>query len=215
MTHRGTTSSLMAIGFPCADKHRSPVMRGPKMNPPATPYTWTYSEYARFPDDGNRYEVVDGEVLVTPSPSPMHQLVLGRVYLALHEYVERHALGIVLPDVDVLFATGHFLRPDVVFVPADRRDGISDRGIEVAPGLIVEIQSPTSSSIDRVKKPRRYGDFGVPEYWVLDPVAREVLIWKFAEGAREPERHAGRFEWRPPGAMEPLVLHTGELFRSM
>jgi Uma2 family endonuclease len=100
-------------------------------------------------------------------------------------------------------------------VPADRRDGISDRGIEVPPGLIVEIQSPTSSSIDRVKKPRRYGDFGVPEYWVLDPVGREALIWRFAEGAREPERHAGSFSWHPSGAGESLVLDPGELFRPL
>jgi Uma2 family endonuclease len=185
------------------------------MNPPATPYTWTYSEYARFPDDGNRYEVIDGEVLVTPSPSPMHQEVVARVLMALREYVARHALGIVLPDVDVLFATGHFLRPDIVFVPADRRDGISDRGIEVPPGLIVEIQSPTSSSIDRVKKPRRYGDFGVPEYWVLDPVAREALIWRFGEGAREPQRHTGSFEWLPDGAPAALVLNPAALFRPL
>lgn len=108
------------------------------MTPPATPYTWTYSEYARFPDDGNRYEVIDGEVLVTPSASPMHQEVVARVLIALREYVVRYSLGIVLPAVDVLFSTGHSLRPDIVFVPAARRDGISDRGIEVPPGLIVD-----------------------------------------------------------------------------
>jgi Uma2 family endonuclease len=182
------------------------------MNPPAAPYTWNYSEYARFPDDGNRYEVIDGEVLVTPAPSPQHQNVLGRLFVAMHECVVKHGLGVVLLDVDVLFATGHFLRPDLVFVTADHRDGISDRGIEVPPRLIVEIQSPTSGSIDRMKKPRRYGDFGVPEYWVLDPVAREVLVWRFATGAREPEIHLDVFEWRPHGQHEPLVLDPVSLF---
>jgi Uma2 family endonuclease len=184
------------------------------MTTPASPYTWTYSEYARFPDDGNRYEVIDGEVLVTPAPSPNHQHVLFTLGMALRQYVERHGLGVVLLDVDLLFATGQFLRPDLVFVPADRRDGISDRGVEVAPGLVVEVQSPTSSSIDRVKKPRRYGDFGVPEYWVLDPIDRVVCIWRCAAGAREPERVQGSFEWRPAAA-EPLVLDTAELFRPM
>jgi Uma2 family endonuclease len=183
------------------------------VNPPATPYTWTYSEYARFPDDGNRYEVIDGEVLVTPAPSPHHQHVLFTLGMVLRHYVEQHGLGVVLLDVDLLFATGQFLRPDLVFVPADRRNGISDRGVEVAPGLVVEVQSPTSSSIDRVKKPRRYGDFGVPEYWVLDPLERAVWIWRFAAGAREPERVQGTFEWRP--AAEPLLLDTAVLFRPM
>jgi Uma2 family endonuclease len=181
----------------------------------ASPYTWTYSEYARFPDDGNRYEVIDGEVLVTPAPSPNHQHVLATLMLALRPYVERHELGIVLYDVDLLFATGQFLRPDLVFVPADRRSGISDRGVEVAPGLVIEVQSPTSSAIDRVKKPRRYGDFGVPEYWVLDPADGAVWIWRFAAGARQPERATGRFAWQPDGSVEALQLDTADLFRPM
>jgi Uma2 family endonuclease len=84
--------------------------------------------------------------------------------------------------------------------------------VEVPPGLIVEIQSPTSGAIDRVKKPRRYGDFGVPAYWVLDPVAREVLVWRFADGGREPEIHVGPFDWRPHAHLEPLVLDPGALF---
>jgi Uma2 family endonuclease len=183
------------------------------MTTPASPYTWTYSEYARFPDDGNRYEVIDGEVLVTPAPTPNHQHVVATLLIVLRAYVERFGLGVVLPDVDVLFATGQFLRPDLVFVPASRRDGISDRGIEVPPGLVVEVQSPTSKTIDRVKKPRRYGDFGIPEYWVLDPHEGCVWIWRFAAGASQPERVSGRFEWRPDGAPEPLTLDTVELLR--
>jgi Uma2 family endonuclease len=185
------------------------------MTPPAAPYTWTYAEYARFPDDGNRYEVIDGEVLVTPAPSPGHQNVVTKLLISMCAYVERHGLGVVLPDVDVLFATGQFLRPDLVFVPNDRRDGISDRGIEVAPGLIIEVQSPTTGSIDRVKKPRRYGDFGVSEYWVVDPMAREVLVWRFAAGAVEPERFAGPFEWRPDHRVAPLTLDPADLFRPL
>jgi hypothetical protein len=68
------------------------------MSTPASPYTWTYSEYARFPDDGNRYEVIDGEVLVTPAPTPHHQHVMATLLIALRTYVERFGLGVVLPD---------------------------------------------------------------------------------------------------------------------
>jgi Uma2 family endonuclease len=191
----------------------STAMTDTIMNPPAEPYTWTYSEYARFPDDGNRYEVIDGEVLVTPSPSPNHQHVLGTLHMQMRTYVERFGLGVVLLDVDLLFATGQFLRPDLLFVPAERRDGISDRGVEVAPGLVVEVQSPTSASIDRVKKPRRYGDFGIPEYWVLAPTEGAVWIWHFAQGATEPEHITGSFQWKPEGAAEPLTLETAQLFK--
>jgi Uma2 family endonuclease len=183
------------------------------MTTPASPYTWTYSEYARFPDDGNRYEVIDGEVLVTPAPTPHHQHVVGTLLMMLRPYVERFGLGVVLADVDVLFATGQFLRPDLVFVPTGRRGGISDRGIEVPPGLIAEVESPTSHTVDRVKKPRHYGDFGVPEYWVLDPLEGCAWIWRFAAGATEPQRVVGRFEWRPESAPEALRLDTAELLR--
>ncbi len=183
--------------------------------PPASPYTWTYSEYARFPDDGNRYEVIDGEVLVTPAPSPRHQDLMFRLGIALRQYVVQQNLGIVLPDVDVLFVTGQFLRPDLVFVPEHAREGITDRGVELPPGLIVEVQSPTSASIDRVKKPRRYGDFGVPEYWVVDQQERVVWVWHFAEGATESVRIADRLIWQPAGAAEPFVLELSDLFRPM
>ncbi len=179
---------------------------------PTQPYTWTYSDYARFPDDGNRYEVIDGEVLVTPAPSPMHQHVLLTLGITLREFVERHRLGVVLPDVDVLFVSGQFLRPDLVFVPEAAREGITNRGVEKPPGLIVEVLSPTSSSIDRVKKPRRYGDFGVPEYWLADPDQRVVWVWRFARGAKEPERTERRLLWTPDGAPESLELDLQTIF---
>ena len=122
--------------------------------PPARPYTWTYSEYARFPDDGNRYEVLDGEVLVTPAPSPRHQ-------------------------------------------------------------RIVEVLSPTSGAIDRVKKPRRYRDFGVPEYWVVDPEEQVIWVWRFAEGQADAERQAERLTWQPAGATEAITIEIRDLFRPL
>jgi Uma2 family endonuclease len=178
-------------------------------------HVFDYSDYARFPDDGNRYEVLDGEVLVTPAPSPMHQHVLFNVAVALRVYVQRWRLGVVLPDVDLLFVTGQFLRPDLLFVPENARTGITNRGIEEAPGLVVEVLSPTSRSIDQVKKPRRYGDFGVPEYWVVDPRQRVVWVWRFASEDAGPERVTDRLEWKPSGAEEALVLELEEIFRPM
>ena len=73
-----------------------------------------------------------------------------------------------------------FLRPDFLFVPSSGRSGITDRGVETVPSLVVEVLSPSSRSIDFVKKPHRYREFGVPEYWVADPGER--VVWKFAFG---------------------------------
>jgi Uma2 family endonuclease len=178
-------------------------------------YTWTYDEYARLPDDGNRYEVIDGEVLVTPSPSPDHQYILKRLIVALGQYVDRERFGAVFPDVDVLFATGQFLRPDLVVVPRSAREAVTSRGVDAPPALMIEILSPSSRSIDRVKKPRRYGEFGVPEYWVVDPEERCVWIWRFATGATDPERVEGLVAWQPAGTAVPFEITTDELFRSI
>ena len=179
------------------------------------PFAWTYSEYARFPDDGNRYEVLDGEVLVTPAPSPRHQRVAFDLAVNMDAYVQHQQLGLILLDIDLLFASGQFLRPDLLFVPEHARDGISDRGMELTPGLIVEVLSPTSGAVDRVKKPRRYKDFGVPEYWVVDPQEQVVWVWRFAEGKTEAERHADHVTWQPAGATEPLTITLNEVFRPL
>lgn len=180
-----------------------------------TRYDWTYADYARLPDDGNRYEVIDGERLVTAPASTGHQHILATLIVELRAYAEREGLGIVLPDVDVLFVSGQFLRPDLVFVPNASRSGVTNRGVEEPPGLVVEILSPASASIDRVKKPLRYGDFGVPEYWLVDPAERVVWVWRFNEAATEPERVEGTLEWQPQGGSEPFTVALDDLFRPM
>lgn len=183
------------------------------MTPPirAAPGEWTYSEYARLPDDGNRYEVLDGEVLVTPAPSPHHQKVIGRLLIGLVEYVEERGAGWVFQDVDLLFRTGHFLRPDLLVVPAAGRDGITDRGVEVPPVLVIEVLSPSSGTIDRVKKPRRYLDFGVPDYWVVDPENGVVWMWSAETGPDEPQRVEGTVAWAFPEGAEGLEIDVTEV----
>jgi Uma2 family endonuclease len=176
--------------------------------------TWTYEDYAALPDDGNKYEVLDGEVLVTPSPSTRHQHILFMLSIQLYEYVNRYELGVVLPDIDLLFQPGQFLRPDLLFVPTSAREGIAHRGIELTPGLVVEVLSPSSSSNDRVKKPRRYGDFGVPEYWVVDPEDEMVWVWRFAKGRMEGER-VEQLTWQPDASVPPFVLDREKLFRPL
>jgi len=172
---------------------------------------WTYSEYARLPDDGNRYEVLDGEVLVTPAPTMHHQKVILRLAMNLLEYVERPGHGWVFQDVDLLFATGHFLRPDLLVVSADAREGMTDRGMERPPALVVEVLSPSTRAVDVGKKPRRYLDFGVPEYWVVDPGEGVVRIWDQTTGPDAPREVRDTVRWRFPEGAEPLEIAVREL----
>jgi Uma2 family endonuclease len=175
------------------------------------PSEWTYSEYARLPDDGQRYEVIDGEVCVTPAPGPPHQRVAAKLFIILDQYVRAHGLGEMLWDVDLLFVSGQFLRPDMLFVPAESADGVSDRGMEVTPGLVVEVLSPHSKRIDRIKKPPRYRDFGVPEYWVVDPVGRAIERYRLAADAA-PEICREALLWQPRPDSEPLSLDVQRVF---
>lgn len=92
---------------------------------------WSYAEFARLPDDGNRYGVIDGELVLTPSPRPAHQVVVGNLVELLGPFVRRHKLGRVYPGpVDVLFGPGDYLVPDLVFVREDQRGIVTERGVE-------------------------------------------------------------------------------------
>lgn len=173
---------------------------------------WTYAEYARLPDDGQHYEVIDGEVCVTPAPGPRHQKIAANLYVVLSAYVKQHGLGEVLWDVDLLFVDGQYLRPDLVFVSADRLSGITDRGVEVAPRLVVEVLSPHSRHIDRFRKPPRYRDFGVPEYWVVDADTRSIDVYALARGAVTPDAKLATVEFQPDAALPALIIHVADVF---
>jgi Uma2 family endonuclease len=115
-------------------------------------------------------------------------------------------------DLNLFFGSGQFLRPDVVYVPNAERKRLTDRGVEGRPGLVVEILSPSSSRIDKVRKPARYADFGIPEYWVVDPERRAVLVCVFDSGADEPRVEAARVLWQPEPFVSPLTLAVAPLF---
>jgi Uma2 family endonuclease len=189
-----------------------PAMRTEAMSHPGGSTTeWTYSEYARLPDDGNRYEVIDGEVCVTPAPGPPHQRIAARLYRRLDDYVREHQLGEMYWDVDLLFVSGQFLRPDMVFVPKAALGGVTDRGVEAPPGLIVEILSPHSRRIDLLLKPKRYLDFGVPDYWVVDPRERAIHCFRLEAGAAAPEIAHGVVRWQPAAEMPPLEIDVAAI----
>lgn len=171
---------------------------------------WTYSEYARLPDDGNRYEVIDGEVCMTPAPGSRHQRVAAELFVILREYAKRHDIGEMLWDVDLLFVSGQYLRPDMLFVPRESAAGVTDRGMEATPGLVVEVLSPHSSRIDRVLKPARYRDFGVPEYWVVDPIGRAIERYRLNSAG--PEICRDGFIWAPVDGAPALHVDVQHVF---
>jgi Uma2 family endonuclease len=178
-----------------------------------TPSRWTYEQFAQLPDDGNRYEVIAGELYVTPAPRPRHQEVVVRLIVRLAQFVEQHRLGKIYPGpIDVLFAEGDYLEPDLIFVRRDRLSLVSERGIEGPPDLVVEILSHSTAKRDRTIKRDRYAFFGVPEYWVLDSEARRLEVYH--PGSRPAEIVEAAYTWQPVAGGPALLLQVKELFET-
>jgi Uma2 family endonuclease len=133
------------------------------------------------PDDGNRYEVIDGELYVTPAPGWSHQIALGNLYLAVGSYVRQHRLGyLVQAPTGVALDPESGVEPDIVYVSRERASIISERGVEGAPDLVVEALSPSTAARDRGIKMRRYAAAGIPYYWILDPRTRALEAYRLA-----------------------------------
>jgi Uma2 family endonuclease len=138
---------------------------------------WTYQDCQLMPDDGNRYEIIDGELFVTPSPSTTHQRVSKRIQRALMEQLEDHHIAEVFAaPVDVIFSDTTVVEPDLVAVAWARRGMITERGIVGAPDLVVEIASPRTRERDRTVKLKLYASRGVAEYWLVDPERHVVEV---------------------------------------
>jgi Uma2 family endonuclease len=168
---------------------------------------WTYDEYARLPDDGNRYEIIAGEVHVSPSPNYRHQLALIRIAGIFENFTRDHGVGQLYGPVDVLLSATDYLIPDLVFLKHERRGIRTDRGFEGPPDLAIEIISPSSILRDRGLKRERYALFGVPLYWVVDVALQQIEVYRLAEDPNGPaEIVTDTLVWHPVPGGPALTL---------
>ncbi|HEV2349491.1 MAG TPA: Uma2 family endonuclease [Terriglobia bacterium] len=139
----------------------------------------TYDEFRELPDDGKRYELIHGEVHLTPSPTTRHQWVLHTLDYSLTTHVQREKLGEVwVAPLDVRLSGDTSVQPDLLYVSSARADIIQENFIAGAPDLAVEILSPSTAAHDRVTKLRLYADAGVAQVWYIDPMAKTVEVLK-------------------------------------
>lgn len=162
----------------------------------------TYKDYEALPADGRRYEIHEGELAVTPAPSPDHQRISSALNTILKAHVLAHRLGEVFyAPVDVILDETTVVQPDLVYVDPPRLGLVTARGIEGPPALVVEILSPSTALLDRSAKRQLYGRHGVPHYWLVDPETRTVEALTLAEGAY---RVAVRASGAAPVALPPF-----------
>jgi Uma2 family endonuclease len=165
---------------------------------------WTYEDYLRLPDDGRRYEVIRGFLYVTPAPSFDHQYTVSQVNRLLGNFVADHRLGVVLVapfDVRLPGAIGNPVQPDVMFIRRERQPRSGDRRFEGVPDLVVEVLSPGNWRFDRKVKLKAYQEAGIPELWLVDPLARTVEAYVLAADRSEYVLHEQRKEGESVGSV--------------
>ena len=139
---------------------------------------WTYADYAALPDDGRRYELMDGVLLMSPSPTPNHQFIVGRLFFYLCQYVDFAGLGRVLhAPLDVELAPKTVCQPDVLVLLGKNIAKIAEKRIIGAPDLAIEVASPGTAAYDRLTKTYTYARYGVQEYWIVDPRACSIEVF--------------------------------------
>jgi Uma2 family endonuclease len=143
----------------------------------------TYRDFVRFPDDGQRHELVDGVHYVTPSPVSPHQRVVGNLHFLLRLHLEQQAGGMVfLSPLDVVFTMFDIVEPDLLFISDARRHILTRRNVRGAPDLVIEVLSPSTRRRDEGVKLKLYDRSDVIEYWVVDPDAETIRIYRRVEG---------------------------------
>ncbi len=166
-----------------------------------------------MPDDGNRYEVVYGELLVTPAPRAWHQVLVLRLSRALANYLDQEPAGIVLASpADISWGPDVLVQPDVFVVAAEEARTLTWSRMRTLL-LVAEVLSPTTARSDRFLKRLRYREAGVPLYWVIDGDERSVEVWTPADEFPAIERE--HLLWHPPGARQRFELSLEELFRPL
>ena len=137
---------------------------------------YTYQYYEKLPE-GPAYQLIDGDLIMTPAPTLYHQAIVGQMFEALSEFVKRKHLGVVfLSPIDVYLSETETYQPDVVFISSERRTILGEKKVEGAPDLIVEILSPSTGYYDLTHKKSIYESSGVKEYWLIDPQERSIEV---------------------------------------
>lgn len=138
----------------------------------------SYADLERWPEDGRRYELYDGEVFVVPSPLPIHQVVCNAICRLLETYATVHGgLAFVAP-LDIVFSDFDVVQPDVIFFQTSRVHLVDlYEPIRHAPDIAVEVISPSTASSDRGRKMQLLSRYGVSEYWIVDPALRHIEVF--------------------------------------
>jgi Uma2 family endonuclease len=180
---------------------------------PPGPIKLTIDEYMELPNDGKRYQILDGELNVTPAPNTRHQRISKRLERVLLFALEETGLGeIFYAPVDVILDGHNILQPDLVFVCKERMNIIGPANIQGAPDLVIEILSQSTRRTDVLVKSEIYARFGVPSYWIVDPEIDRIDLYNLASGTYQLAQTASAPSLLEPQEFPGFKLELREIF---
>lgn len=139
---------------------------------------WTVADYLRLPESNNRYELVRGTLIMSPSPNRGHQRAVILLTKLIENHLDQHGCGeLFIAPFDVFLAGDVVLQPDLLFISDANRGIVNDARVEGAPDFVVEVVSPASAGYDREEKKLHYMEAGVREYWIIDPRLRRIEVF--------------------------------------
>ncbi|HEX9653737.1 MAG TPA: Uma2 family endonuclease [bacterium] len=177
---------------------------------------FNYDDYLLLPDDGNRYEIIEGELFMAPAPSIKHQDNLFELGVRIREFVKKKKLGIVfLSPCDVVLSNTSIIQPDIVFVSKENRGIITEKNIQGAPDLVIEIISPNTAERDLVLKKKLYAKHGVKEYWIVFIKEQKVEVYRLAEQTYILDRLYEKSDILKSPLIAGLKIRLSEVFREL
>lgn len=178
---------------------------------------FTYDDLLRLPDDGKRHEIINGVHYVTASPGLGHQELLGRLYLAIGNFLagRRHLGRVFLSPLDVVLSYYDVVEPDLLFVAGDQQDILTEANVQGPPALVVEILSPSTWRRDEGIKRKLFEEKGIREYWIVDPKGLRVTVYRRGDGGQFPrlmELGAGQALQLETPLLPGFALSVDDLF---
>ena len=179
---------------------------------PKTKIKFTYEDYLQLPED-KRYELMEGEFYMVPSPGWSHQTILKRLFRILDDYVTSHRLGEArFAPLDVVLSDEDVVQPDILFISKEHSHIITERNVQGAPDLLIEILSPSTAERDWGLKRKLYAKYGVKEYWIVDPENKSVEVMTLREKGFETARVYKMGDLLNSPLLKELFFNLEEIF---
>jgi Uma2 family endonuclease len=175
----------------------------------------TRHDYEDMPAGPPYYQVIEGDLVMSPSPNIYHQAIAGRIYSVLLQFLEKHPLGeVFVAPLDVFLSEINVYQPDVIFISNQRRSILTEHGLEGAPDLAVEVLSPGTAKVDKGSKRKVYARTGVKELWLVDVEAKLIHVYQLAKDAEMPTAtHDEKAVFSTP-LLPGLRLKAASIFKS-